>query len=90
MPLKRQSVVDMTCYFRRLKEIFGKAGIQVTAENNGEIDKVIHHIVGVKYKNCADMRREVEKLITSDETGFVLELKKSWKVPRVSNSLITV
>jgi hypothetical protein len=35
----------MTCYFRRLKEIFKKAGIEVTTENKREIDKIIHNIV---------------------------------------------
>jgi hypothetical protein len=35
----------MTCYFRHLKEIFKKAGIEVTGENKREIDRIIHNIV---------------------------------------------
>jgi len=45
----------VTCYFRHLKEIFKKPGIKVTSENKQEIDKVIHGIVGVKYKSCPNV-----------------------------------
>jgi hypothetical protein len=37
----------MTCYFRHLQQIFKLAGIEVTAENKQEIDKIIHAIVGI-------------------------------------------
>ena len=82
MPHTKQSVADMTCYFRHLQGIFRKSGIEVTSENKREIDEIIHRIVGVKYKNCPDAWREVKKRIANDEAGFVLELKKAWKVPR--------
>jgi hypothetical protein len=42
----------VTCYFRHLKEVFKKAGIEATPQNRTEIDRLIHDIVGVKYKNC--------------------------------------
>jgi len=67
----------MTCYFRHLKEIFKKAGIQVTSENKREIDKVIHHIVGVKYKDCPAAWREVKKRLAEDEEAFVSKLNKN-------------
>ncbi len=67
----------MTCYFRHLKEIFEKAGIVVTNENKRDIDKVIHGIVGVSYKDCPSTWREVKKRIADDEEEFVSELKKS-------------
>ena len=69
----------MTCYFRHLGEIFKKAGIEVTSENRREIDKVIHEIVAVKYKNCPSTWREVKKRIAEDEDNFVLSLKTAWK-----------
>jgi hypothetical protein len=72
----------MTCYFRNLQQIFRKAGIEVTSENKRQIDEVVHSMVGVKYKNCPDRWREVKKRIVNDEAGFVLELKKAWKVSR--------
>jgi molecular chaperone GrpE (heat shock protein) len=68
----------MTCYFRHLQQIFKKAGIEVTAENKRDIDKVIHNIIGVDYKNCSVAWREVKKRIAEDEEDFVFNLKKYW------------
>lgn len=68
----------MTCYFRHLKEVFKKAGIEVTSENKREIDKIIHGLVGVEYKNCPAAWREVKNGIAQDEDGFVSKLKNAW------------
>jgi len=68
----------MTCYFRHLDDIFKKAGIKVTKENKQEIDRIIHKIVGVKYKDCPDTWRKVKKRIATDEDNFVLTLKEAW------------
>ena len=68
----------MTCYFRHIKQIFIKAGIEVTEKNKREIDKTIHNIVGIDYKNCSDAWREVKKRIAEDEESFVKQLKKEW------------
>jgi ribosomal protein L17 len=68
----------MTCYFRHLKEIFKKAEIEVTNENKREIDRIIHSIVDVEYKNCPAAWKEVKKRIAEDEAGFVSKLKDSW------------
>lgn len=68
----------MTCYFRHLQQIFKKAGIEVTNENKREIDRVIHNIVGVDYKNCPATWKEVKKRITEDEEGFISKLKEIW------------
>lgn len=68
----------MTCYFRHLKEVFTKAGIEVTSENKREIDRVIHSIAGVEYKNCPAAWREVKKRIAEDEEAFISELKARW------------
>jgi hypothetical protein len=67
----------MTCYFRRIQNIFEKAGIEVTQENKREIDKSIHGIVGVEYKNCSAAWKEVKRRIAEDEDGFVSELKEA-------------
>lgn len=67
----------MTCYFRHMTEVFKKAGIKVTDENKREIDRVIHGIVGVEYKNCPDTWREVKKRLADDEEDFVSELKQA-------------
>jgi len=68
----------MTCYFRHLKQVFEKAGIEVTNENKREIDKVIHAIVGVDYQNCPAAWKEVKKMLAENETVFISNLKEAW------------
>lgn len=41
------------------------------------MDKVIHRIVGVEYKNCPAAWREVKKRLAADEAAFVSELKRA-------------
>jgi ATP-dependent Zn protease len=66
----------LICYFRHLKDVFARAGINVTKENKKEIDRVIHGIVGVEYKNCSATWKEVKKRIVDSEEDFVSELKE--------------
>jgi hypothetical protein len=70
--------VVVTCYFRHLQRIFEKAGIEVTEANKREIDRVIHEIVGVKYKDCPSTWKELKKRVAEDEESFVLELSEKW------------
>jgi hypothetical protein len=72
-----ESVV--TCYFRHLQKVFSRAGIVVTAENRRELDKTIHGLVGVKYKDCPAVWKEVKKRLAEDEDGFVVTLKNARK-----------
>jgi hypothetical protein len=65
----------MTCYFRHLNAVFDKAGVAVTKENRKDVDRVIHGIVGVEYKNCSATWRAVKKRMAEDEEGFVNALK---------------
>jgi hypothetical protein len=71
-------MVVMTCYFRHLEEIFEKAGIEVTSENKNEVDRIIHNIAGVEYKDCPATWKEVKKRIAEDEAQFVSMLKEAW------------
>lgn len=66
----------MTCYFRHLRSIFEKAGIEITKENKQNIDRAIHRIVGTEYKNCSATWKEVKKSIAEDEESFVKMLKR--------------
>jgi hypothetical protein len=68
--------IDLTCYFRHLKDVFARAGINITKGNKKEVDRVIHSIVGVEYKNCSATWKEVKKRIAESEEDFVAELKK--------------
>ena len=68
----------MTCYFRHLKELLKKAGIEVPPQNRQEIDRISHSIVGVNYKNCPATWKQVKKSIMEDETAFVSNLNNAW------------
>lgn len=56
----------MSCYFRHLNEIFGEAGIEVTAANKKQVDQAIHQLVGVGYKDCPAAWHKLKREITSD------------------------
>jgi len=68
----------VTCYFRHLKEVFKKAGIEAHRENRAEIDRVIHGIVGVEYKICSVAWRQIKNRLARDEAGFVSKLRAAW------------
>ncbi|WXG44489.1 MAG: hypothetical protein WED04_10735 [Promethearchaeati archaeon SRVP18_Atabeyarchaeia-1] len=70
----------MTCYFRHLQEVFRKAQVTVTAENKHDLDKAIHSVVGVKYKNCPATWREVKKRIMENEEAFVSDLRRALRM----------
>jgi len=68
----------MTCYLRHLQDVFKEAGVKVTNENKNQIDRAIHKIVNVKYKNCPLAWRRVKERIQKDEMekkAFINELK---------------
>lgn len=66
----------MTCHFRHLKRVFEKIGVEVTGENKREIDRIIHGIVGVEYKNCPAAWKEVKKRLSEDKESFISDLKE--------------
>lgn len=67
----------MTCYFRhkQMKDVFERAGVEITKENRKEVDRVIHSIVGVEYKSCPDTWRVVKAMLAEDEDAFILDLR---------------
>lgn len=67
----------MTCYFRHIRDIFEKTGIEVTKENKRKIDQVIHNMVGVEYKNCSAVWKEVKKRIAENEEAFVSRFRSA-------------
>lgn len=64
----------MTCYFRHMKETFAELGVEVTPENKQEIDRAIHKLVGVNYRNCPETWKEIKKRRAADEAGFMKAL----------------
>jgi ribosomal protein L17 len=69
----------VTCYFRHLEKVFEKAGIEVTSQNRQEIDRIIHDMVDVNYKNCPAVWRQVKTRVLNDEAVFVSLLKETWE-----------
>ncbi|MHB8896394.1 MAG: hypothetical protein ACYC99_14610 [Candidatus Geothermincolia bacterium] len=58
----------MSCYFRHIGDIFSEAGIEITAGNRKDVDRRIHEIVGVPYKNCPVAWRKLKEM-KADEEG---------------------
>ena len=66
---------------RHMKDVLEEVGIEVTKDNTREIDRAIHDIVNVGYKNCCPTLKAVKE-IKGDEKAkkrFVEELKKQPK-----------
>ena len=73
----------MSCYFRYMRDVFEEAGVEVTKENKKEIDRIIHEMVDVDYKNCSLAWKEVKEHIKVDEDArilFIERLKEALKV----------
>lgn len=67
----RLLVKPMTCYFRHIQRIFEEIGVEVTKDSKRDIDRAIHEIVGVEYKNCSSTWKEVKKKLAEDEDRFI-------------------
>lgn len=70
----------MTCYFRHLKEIFAKIGVEPTKENKKDFDRKIHGLLGVEYKNCSTTWKHVKERLVEDREGFIAELQAQLSV----------
>ena len=57
----------MSCYFRHLKDILASAGVEVTPGDRKEIDRAIHRIVGVEYKDCPVAWKALKQQMIGDE-----------------------
>ena len=72
----------MSCYFRHMKEILEEAGVEVTKENKKDIDRVIHGLVDVEYKNCSQAWKAIKEQIKIDDktrNSFINRLKQELK-----------
>ena len=59
----------MSCYFRHMKDVLDDAGIEVTKDNKKDIDRIIHGLVDVEYKNCPPTWKAVKEHIQKDEAA---------------------
>ncbi len=72
----------MSCYFRHMKDVLEEAGIEITKDNKKDIDRIIHGLVDVAYKNCSPTWQKVKEHIKGDEAArhqFVRNLKREIK-----------
>jgi len=69
----------MTCYFRNLKEIFTRAGIEVTSENKRKVDRTIHGALNLSFDFV-----HFDKLL-----NFRLTSSKDW-ILGVKNGILSI
>ncbi|MBF0119695.1 MAG: hypothetical protein HQK79_12725 [Desulfobacterales bacterium] len=72
----------MSCYFRHIKNIFDELGIEATKENKKNIDKIMHNIVNVGYKDCSKAWKAIKAHVKGDENiknRFVEQLREKIK-----------
>lgn len=70
----------MSCYFRHIRDIFDDAGIEITAANKKDIDRAIHKIVGVRYKDCPSAWKKIKQHFLADDRSrriLVMKLKSA-------------
>jgi hypothetical protein len=77
--VKKKKRKEMSCYFRHMKDVLEEAGIAITPKNKKEIDRIIHELVEIEYKNCSPTWKGVKERIKGDEASrsrFVTRLKE--------------
>lgn len=62
----------MSCYFRHMGDILTEAGIQVTKENRRDLDRILHQLVGVAYKNCPQAWKGIKSLKVDEKLRMKL------------------
>lgn len=70
----------MSCYFRHMKEIFAEIRVEITRENKKDIDRAIHRIAGIEYKDCPTTWRMLKAEVLGNDrkrAAFVKKLKKA-------------
>jgi len=70
----------MSCYLRHIKDVFDAADVVLTKENKKEIDRIIHELVDVAFKNCPLTGKAVKAHIQGDEKArhrFIEKLKNA-------------
>jgi len=58
-----------------MKEMFAELGVEVTPENRKEIDRRIHSLLGVQYKDCPTTWKHVKARLADNREAFINELR---------------
>jgi len=72
----------MSCYFRHMKDVLDEVGVEITPDNKKEIDRILHGIVDVQYKNCSPAWKKIKEMVKGDPADrhlFVEKLKAALK-----------
>jgi hypothetical protein len=57
----------MSCYFRHIQDLFKEAGIIVNPGNKKQIDRAIHQIIGITYKDCSTVWKALKQELQAGE-----------------------
>ena len=57
-----------------MKDIFAQIGIEPTKENKKDLDRKIHELLGVEYKNCSTTWKHVKERLAENRDVFIGEL----------------
>jgi hypothetical protein len=57
----------MSCYFRHIKDLFKEAGLEINPDNKKEVDRAIHKMVGIDYKDCPATWKRLKAEFLSDD-----------------------
>jgi len=69
----------MSCYLRHIKDIIAEAGIEVTPENRKQVDRAIHRIMGVEYKDCPTTWKTLKQHLAGESArqDFIKNLRNA-------------
>lgn len=70
----------MSCYFRHMKDLLEEAGVNVTDKNKKDVDRVIHSLADVEYKDCSWTWKKIKEQIGKDPKErelFIQKLKEA-------------
>jgi hypothetical protein len=69
----------MSCYFRHLKDVLAEVGVEVTPANKKDVDRALHEIVGVAYKDCPGAWKNLKRSMANeaDRAAVVKKLRKA-------------
>jgi hypothetical protein len=61
-----------------MKDVLDEVGVTITPDNKKEIDRILHGIVDVEYKNCSPAWKKIKEMVRGEEAErdrFVKKLK---------------
>jgi hypothetical protein len=64
-----------------MKDVFTEIGVEATKENKKDIDRKIHGLLGVEYKDCSSTWKQVKARLAEDRDGFIGQLSAALNMP---------